>query len=130
MAEELETQDKAIKRSSTLPLYPPILQLNQKTKYKSKTLYHYNNNRRINENSDNSGLTQINTVNHSNAQIISLYAKKPKARVTFAPSYRLIKYIDYNPGESIHNNYKKNNKQNNRINEPNTVCLHCTCILF
>ena len=131
MAEELETQTKCIKRSSTLPLYSPLLLLSQKAKYKAKKLYNYNINHKINENSDTSGLTQINTINHSNAQIISLTGKKPKGRVTFAPSYRLINYIDYNPRESIHkkdNNQNQMNEQN--LNEPNTVCFHCTCILF
>ena len=135
MAEELETQAKTIKRSSTLPLYSPLLLLNQKTKYKNKKIYHYNSSQKINENSETSGLTRINTNNHSNAQIISLKGKKPKGRVTFAPSYRLINYINYNPKDSIHINDKNNNNNQNqrnaqKLNEANTVCIHCTCIVF
>ena len=138
---ELETQEKNIKRNNSLPLYTLLLNQNQKSKYRNKKLYHCGSLQKINENSEISGLTRINTMNRSNGQINSISAKKQKGKVTFAPKYRLINYIEFDPKDSILNNtnIKIDNEQNekkeqyerNKIkNEENIVCFHCSCILI
>ena len=69
----------------------------------------------------------------SNTQLVLVSKKKPKRKVCFAPNYRLIKYINYNPKESIlknNVNNEENDENNEKKKEDNTVCFHCTCILF
>lgn len=124
------TPIKPKNKSITLPLYSNII-LTEKSKYKQKKLCRVYSLPKINENSETSGLTRVNTLNKSNAQIISVSGKKPKMKVSFAPSHKLINYIYYNPKESIFKTNDNNeNEEKNQPNEQNTVCLHCTCIII
>ena len=69
----------------------------------------------------------------SNTQLVLVSNKKPKRNVSFAPNYRLIKYINYNPKEAIlknNVNNEENDEKNEKKKEDNIVCFHCTCILF
>ena len=130
--QEYKNSEKNIKRSSTLPLYSTLLLSNPKSKYKTKKLYRVNSLQKINESSENSGLTRINSM-ISNTQLVLVSNKKPKRKVCFAPNYRLIKYINYNPKEAIlknNVNNEENNENNEKKKEDNTVCFHCTCMLF
>ena len=133
---EEQNKEKSLKRSGTLPIYTYLMLSNPKSKYKQKKLFHCNSLQKKNENSVNSGLTRVNTLNYSNTQLIQVSGKKPKGRVNFAPKYRLVDYINYNPTESI---YKKDNKSEEIIkNENNTkkkeienkTNCNCACILF
>ena len=138
-----ESPIKVVKRIPTSAFNSPILLLNKKWNYKNRVFNHCNSLQTINESSEISGLTRINSMNRSNPRLPSLLSKKTKGRVTFAPSYRLIKIIDYNPKEIINgdNNNNKNNNKNNYKNEnknkkydkkyeQNSVCIQCTCILI
>ena len=128
--DNFKTPIKSIKRSSTLPLYTTLI-LSEKSKYKSRKLCRVYSLPKINENSETSGLTRINTSNKSNAQLISISGKKPKMKVSFAPSDKFVDYIYYNPKESIvKNNDDDENEEINPKNEQNTVCLHCTCLII
>ena len=130
--QEYKNSEKNIKRSSTLPLYSTLLLSNPKSKYKTKKLYRVNSLQKINESSENSGLTRINSM-ISNTQLVLVSNKKPKRKVCFAPNYRLIKYINYNPKEAIlknNVNNEENDEKNEKKKEDNIVCFHCTCILF
>ena len=124
--DKFKTPEKSLERTSSLPLYTTLILSNQKSKYKKK-ISRINSLQKINERSENTGLTRINSTNRSNIQLIS---EKSKHRVSFAPSYRLVSYIDYNPNQSIFKTNDKNEENNPNNNETNTVCLHCTCILF
>ena len=127
-----------IRRSVTLPLYTALLLSNPKSKYKNKKFFRFNSLQKINESSDNSNLTRINSISRSNNQLITTTSntRRSKGRVTFAPNFRLIKYIDFNPSESVFKN-NINLKETEGINEikekkeeENEVCLFCTCIIF
>jgi len=133
---QFQTPIKTLRRSSTLPSYTALLLSNPKSKYKSKKLLRFNSIQKINESSETSNLTRINSINRSNKQLVSATMNKPKGRVTFAPNFRLIKYIDFNPNESIlKNNFNFRETEeikeiNERKEEDKVVCLQCTCIIF
>ena len=124
--DKFKTPEKNLVRTTSLPLYSTLLLSNQKSKYKRK-ISRINSIQKINESSETSGLTRINSINRSNNQLIS---ERSKRRVTFAPSYRLVSYVNFNPNQSILKTNEKTGENNEKSNETNTVCLHCTCILF
>ena len=124
--DKFKTPEKNLVRTTSLPLYSTLLLSNQKSKYKRK-ISRINSIQKINESSETSGLTRINSINRSNNQLIS---ERSKRRVTFAPSYRLVSYVNFNPNQSILKTNDKTGENNEKSNETNTVCLHCTCILF
>ena len=123
---KFKTPEKTLERTSSLPLYSTLLLSNQKSKYKRK-ISRINSIQKINESTETSGLTRINSINRSNNQLIS---ERSKRRVTFAPSYKLVSYVNFNPNQSIFKTNDKTGENNEKSNETNTVCLHCTCILF
>ena len=123
---KFKTPEKTLERTSSLPLYSTLLLSNQKPKYKRK-ISRINSIQKINESTETSGLTRINSINRSNNQLIS---ERSKRRVTFAPSYKLVSYVNFNPNQSIFKTNDKTGENNEKSNETNTVCLHCTCILF
>ena len=124
--DKFKTPEKNLVRTTSLPLYSTLLLSNQKSKYKRK-ISRINSIQKINESSETSGLTRINSINRSNTQLIS---EKSKRKVSFAPSYRLVSYVDFNPNKPIFKTNDKNEENNGKNNETNTVCLHCTCILL
>ena len=124
--DKFKTPEKTLERTTSLPLYTTLLLSNQKSKYKRK-ISRINSIQKINESSETSGLTRINSINRSNNQLIS---ERSKRRVTFAPSYRLVSYVNFNPNQSILKTNDKTGENNEKSKETNTVCLHCTCILF
>ena len=144
---KIPSPEKILQKSSTLPLYTNVILPTQKSKCKEKKLLHFNNIQKINETSENSCLTRVNTMNRSNLQLVTVSGKKPKGRVSFAPKYRLINYIDFDPKESVlktnninninsnkeeENKEKEKNEKNekNKKKELNNVAFQCTCILF
>ena len=144
---KIPSPEKILQKSSTLPLYTNVILPTQKSKCKEKKLLHFNNIQKINETSENSCLTRVNTMNRSNLQLVTVSGKKPKGRVSFAPKYRLINYIDFDPKESVlktnninninsnkdeENKEKDKNEKNEKIKkkELNNVAFQCTCILF
>ena len=141
---KIPSPEKILQKSSTLPLYTNLILPTQKSKYKEKKLFRFNSIQKNNETSENTCLTRVNTINRSNLQLVTVSGKKPKGRVAFAPKYRLINYIDFDPKESIlktnninninsnkdeENNEKEKNEKNKK-KEPNDVTFQCTCILI
>ena len=138
------TPEKGLKRSATLPKYTTIIRLELKSKYKEKKLFRNYSNQKFNENLDKSCITRANTTNLSNAQVVQVSAKKPKGRVKFAPDFKLVKHIDFNPIEPIYedNNNKnkevinkekkdkKNEEKKEEIKKASNVTFQCTCIIF
>ena len=144
---KIPSPEKILQKSSTLPLYTNVILPTQKSKCKEKKLLRFNSIQKINETSENSCLTRVNTMNRSNLQLVTVSGKKPKGRVSFAPKYRLINYIDFDPKESVlktnninnindnkeeENKEKEKNEKNekNKKKELNNVTFQCTCILF
>ena len=125
---EFKTPEKIVQRNS-LPLYSTLFLSNLKSKYKIKKIYRFNSLSK-NESTDISGLTRINSNTFSNIQLVSISNRKPKKKVSFAPSYRLVNYIYFDPKKSVFNNNDDNEENDERKNETNAVCAHCTCIII
>ena len=122
--DKFKTPEKTLQKTNSLPLYTTLFLYNQKSKYKKK-ISRFDS---LNKNQETSEtLTRINSINPSNIQSIS---ERPKRRVSFAPSYKLVSYINFNPNQSIFKTNDKDEEINGKNEETNTVCLHCTCIII
>ena len=127
---EFKTPEKIVQRNS-VPLYSTIFLSNLKSKYKIKKICTFNSLSKNNESTETSGLTRINSNNFSNIQLVSLSNRKQKKKVSFAPPYRLVNYIYFDPKKSVFNNNEGENEENDgKKNETNAVCAHCTCIII
>ena len=125
---DFKTPEKILQRNSSLPLYSTLFLSNLKSKYKIKKIYRFNSLSK-NESTETSGLTRINSNNFSNMQLVNISNKKPKKKVSFVPSYRLVNYIYFDPKKSVFNNDINEENDGNK-NEEKAVCTHCTCIIF
>ena len=128
-----------LRRSGTLPIYTTF-NVQLKSKYKEKKVYHSNSSQKIYDNSEKYCLTRA-TTNLSNTQPIPPSDKKPKGRVKFVPDYKLVKHINFNPLEPIYKNNNNNQKEKEEekekkekekkeIKKEDNVAFQCTCILF
>ena len=117
---------------------------NQKFKYQNyitkKQYLHSDSYKKSNESEDMTGISRISSMTPSSSQL-QVTNKKPKGRVSFAPKYRLINYIYYDPKEVIlkeENNIIKEEEikkdENIDIHKKNEltdkVAFQCTCSLM
>lgn len=127
--QEFKTPEKILQRNSSLPLYSTLFLSNLKSKYKIKKIFRINSLQKNNESTEASGLTRINSNNFSNGQLVSVSDRKSKKKVSFAPNYRLVNFIYFDPKKSVFNN-NDNEDNDGKKNESNMVCSHCTCIIY
>ena len=131
-----------LKKTNTLTLKSHLSLNNLKSKYKKNHL-RSESFQKYNETCEQTGISRINSINQTNTPLSTSPNKRPKGRVCFAPKFRLINYIYYNPNEIIHKEEnedekkeikteaKINNEQNRQVREAtDKVDFQCTCLLM
>ena len=107
-----------------------------------KQYYHLDSLQKSNETCERTGISRVNSVNNIALSSCNSPNKKPKGRVTFAPKFRLINYIYYDPRETVSKEENKiddkdesnkeikiiNNLQKNKAGDK--VTCQCTCLLM
>ena len=136
---EYESSNKKLKKTHTLTLNSHLSLLNLKSKYKKQYL-RINSFQRNNDTCEQTGISRINSINQTNTSLSASPNKRPKGRVSFAPKFRLINYVYYNPNEIIHkgetedenNKIRTEVKMNNAQKRESTdqVAFQCTCLLM
>ena len=140
---ENQSNENVLRKTSTLTLKSQLSLSNQKLKYKSyykKQFLKSDSYKKNNETCENSDLSRINSIKNSSSQRQSASYKKPKRTVSFAPRYRFINYVYYDPGEEIHkdanNAIKEEDKKDESSNKlgkkeaNDKVQFQCTCSLM
>ena len=97
-------------KSKILLLKNQLSPSNQKIKYKKKYL-HLDS---IQTNNDICEMTKISRINSINTNVIPFSSspnKRPKWRVSFAPRYKFITYINYDPKDIV---LKEKSKKENK----------------
>ena len=144
VSEYNNTNENVLKRNTTLTLRSQLSLSNQKKKYKNNYLHLNSLQKNTIDTCETTGISRINSINPSNIPISIASNKKPKGRVAFAPKFRLINYVYYDPKETIlkveENNFKGkkeekkedklelDKKQNIEANDK--VIEQCTCLLM
>ena len=140
---EYQSNENTLRKTNTLTLKSQLSLSNQKLKYKSyykKQFFKSDSYKKSNETCENSGLSRINSINNSSSQRHSASYKKPKRTVSFAPRYRFIDYVYYDPGEQIHKDVINAIKEEDKKDESSSkqekreandkVQTQCTCSLM
>lgn len=140
---ENQSNENVLRKTSTLTLKSQLSLSNQKLKYKSyykKQSLKSDSYKKNNETCETSDLSRINSIKNSSSQRQSATYKKPKRTVSFAPRYRFINYVYYDPGEEIHkdanNAIKEEDKKDESSNKHgkkeanDKVQFQCTCSLM
>ena len=128
------------KKNSIISLKSKLNLSNQKLKYKKQYL-RFDSIQKNNDTCEMTGISRINSINPTTSTPLSTSRnKKPKGRVSFAPKFRLISYIYYDPREVIHKEENKDENINKIINEEieiikdkedyDKVITLCSCILI
>ena len=140
---EYQSNENALRKTNTLTLKSQLSLSNQKLKYKSyykKQFLKSDSYKKNNETCETSDLSRINSIKNSSSQRQSATYKKRKRTVSFAPRYRFINYVYYDPGEEIHkdanNAIKEEDKKDESSNKHgkkeanDKVQFQCTCSLM
>ena len=132
---EFQAYNNNIKKTNSITLKSKLILSNKKIKYKKQYL-HCDSIQNNNDTCEMTGISRINSINLIN----TTSNKRPKWRVSFAPKFKLINYIYYDPQEAIFKEENKNEKKNKIINEEidktkvnrdtDKVTSLCTCILI
>ena len=134
---ELQINSNNLQKRKNLTLRSFLDLSNQKSKYKKQYL-HLDSLQKNNDTCEVTGISRINSITPNNAPISTTPNKRPKFTVSFAPRFRFINYIYYDPEEPI---YKEENKNQETIKEENEkndinknqtekINLQCTCYLI
>ena len=140
---EYQSYDENLHKSNSLTLKSKLYISNQKLKYKKKYL-RFDSYQKNNEVCETTGISRINSINRLATSSSSSPRKKPKGRVSFAPKFRLVNYVYYDPKEIICKNENENENEkkdeakkdelmnnNYQTNETkDKVTLQCTCLLM
>ena len=139
---EYQSYDENLHKSNSLTLKSKLYISNQKLKYKKQYL-RFDSYQKNNEVCETTGISRINSINRLATSSSSSPRKKPKGRVSFAPKFRLINYIYYDPKETLYKgeNEKEKEKKDeigkeelikNQQNKEtkDKVTLQCTCLLM
>ena len=140
---EYQSYESSLKKSNSLTLKSKLYASNQRLKYKKQYLRLNSIQKNNNEACEMTGISRINSINHLATSSSSSPRKKPKGRVSFAPKFRLINYIYYDPKETLYKgeNEKEKEKKDeigkeelikNQQNKEtkDKVTLQCTCLLM
>ena len=140
---EYQSNEIILKKTNTLTLKSQLSLCNQQLKYKNyyrKQFLKSDSYKKSNDTCENSGLSRINSIINSSSQRQSASTKKPKRTVSFAPRFRLINYIYYDPNEEIHkdviNVIKEEDKKDESSNKKekreanDKVQTQCTCSIM
>ena len=140
---ESQNNGNVLRKTNTLTLKSQLSLSNQKLKYKSyykKQFLKSDSYKKSSETCENSGLSRLNSINNSSSQRQSASYKKPKRTVSFAPRYRFINYVYYDPGEEIHKDVINVIKEEDKKDESSykqgkreandKVQTQCTCSLM
>ena len=142
---ESQKNKNELPKSKLLSLKSQLELSNQKFKYKKQYLRLDS----FQKNNDASETTRISRIDSNNTNILSLSTpanKRHKWRVSFAPKYRFINYIYYNPNDIIFKEATKSEnkgiikeekeeekesvKNRQKIEELDKVNFHCSCSLM
>ena len=139
---ENQSFENILKKSKTLNLKKQLSVINQKTKYKKQFL-HLDSLQKINDPCEMTGISRINSINQTNTPKSTSPFKRPKGRVAFAPNFRLINYVYFDPkdkvlkeekieekDEKIDEGEKEDNDKNKKIEANDQVTFQCTCLLM
>ena len=137
---EFQTYENNIKKNKNLTLKSQLYLFNNKLKSKKRYM-HLDSYHKNNETCEMSGTSRINSISNSNTPLSTSPNKKAKGRVSFAPKYKLISYVYYNPNENIikeenkdDNKDEKEDKEKAEINHKNKttdkVAFQCTCLII
>ena len=142
--EEITNENK-LKKTNTLTLKSCLSLSNQKLKtknyYTKKSYFHTDSYKKGSESGEYAGLTRINSMTASGVSQLPTTNKKPKGRVCFAPKYRLIDYVYYNPNSviikeenNIINEEEVKKDENNDVRQKNEakdkVEAQCSCFVM
>ena len=138
---EYQSYESSLKKSNSLTLKSKLYTSNQKLKYKKQYIQFDSIQKNNNETCEMTGISRINTINHQSTSSSSCQRKKLKGRVSFAPKFRLINYIYYDPKETLYKGEKEKekkdeikkeelikNQQNKEAKDKDT--FQCTCLLM
>ena len=139
---ENQSLENILKKSKTLNLKKQLSLSNQKTKYKKQFL-RLNSYQKNNDTCEMTGISRINSINPANTPQSSSPSKRPKGRVAFAPNFRLINYVYFDPkdkvvkeekieekDEKIDEGEKEDNTKREKIEANDKVISLCTCLLM
>ena len=98
---EYQSYESSLKKSNSLTLKSKLYASNQRLKYKKQYLRLNSIQKNNNEACEMTGISRINSINHLATSSSSSPRKKPKGRVSFAPKFRLVNYVYYDPKEII-----------------------------
>ena len=145
---EFQSYENNLKKSNTLSLKSHLSLTNRKSKYKKKFLHLDSISKNNNEICEMSGISRINSINQTGTSLSTSPNKKP--RVSFAPKFRLINYVYYDPREAIQKIEETSNEKKDEDNKNKTININintnhsnikeandkvnlqcqCTCILM
>ena len=101
---KFQAYQENLEKNNVKSLKSHLILSNQKFKYQNyitkKQYLHSDSYKKSNESGDITGISRISSMTPSSSQL-QVTNKKPKGRVSFAPKYRLINYIYYDPKEVI-----------------------------
>ena len=139
---ENQSFENILKKSKTLNLKKQLSLSNQKTKYK-KQFIRLDSYQKNNDTCEMTGISWINSINPANTPKSSSPNKRPKGRVAFAPNFRLINYVYFDPkdkvvkeekieekDEKMDDGEKEDNSRKEKIEANDKVTFQCTCHLM
>ena len=139
---ENQSFENIVKKNKTLNLKKQLSLSNQKTKYKKQFL-RLDSYKKNNDTCEMTGISRINSINPTNTPKSMSPSKRPKGRVAFAPNFRLINYIYFDPkdkvlkeekieemDEKIDKGEKEFNDNMKKIQANDKVTFQCTCLLM
>ena len=138
---EYQSYESNLHKSNSLTLKSKLYISNQKLKYKKQYL-RLDSYQKNNEVCEATGISRINSINPLATSSSASPSRKPKGRVSFAPKFRLVNYVYYDPKEIICKEETENEKKdepkkdksmnnNQQTNETkDKVTLQCTCLLM
>ena len=141
---EYQSYEKNLKKTHTLTLRSHLSLSNQKYKYK-KSYLRLDSFQKNNDTCEMTGISRINSINPTPSTPLSTSpnSKKPKGRVSFAPRFRLINYVYYDPRETIHKSEENKieekksedeekiySRPKNESDDKVNIQCQCTCFLM